>query len=166
MLLFQCNNGYANAPQCYFLRTLPVLLMLNLVVHKVITGALNGQDLVTMPCVMKTTFLLHFCYVIHSSLVKSNYRQEPLWKFWLIMVLSTLCGDSSLGVGLHLTDDHRQLSGSKCRTNSTVSGLRSCLGRNTITTAKMAACNCMCGCWDRRVRETSVAAERRVLARV
>jgi len=30
-LLFHCNNGYANAPQYYVIRTLPVLLCLFMV---------------------------------------------------------------------------------------------------------------------------------------
>jgi hypothetical protein len=27
VMLFCCNNGYANAPQCYVIRTLPLLLI-------------------------------------------------------------------------------------------------------------------------------------------
>ena len=32
-MLFYCNNGCTKAPQYYVIRTLPVLLMLNMVVH-------------------------------------------------------------------------------------------------------------------------------------
>jgi hypothetical protein len=38
LLCFHCNNGYANAPQFYVMRTLPVLLDAKLVVRRVTTG--------------------------------------------------------------------------------------------------------------------------------
>jgi len=33
LLLFHCNNGYKNAPQCYVIRTLPVLFYNTLLIY-------------------------------------------------------------------------------------------------------------------------------------
>ena len=73
--LFHCNNGHANAPHCYVIRTLPVLLiyLLSNVKPTVITEnltlyfeATNTVRYIHISYCFKQTFNGQFCKLIYD----------------------------------------------------------------------------------------------------
>ena len=73
MLLFYCNNGCTNAPQCYVIRTLPVLLL-----NKISIGSTRRLLLSFPLSVRKTAWLSrHSCYDTAGTTKKSWFHSRP-----------------------------------------------------------------------------------------
>jgi len=73
-LLFQCKNGCTNAPQCYFIRTLPVSLIILLKVlcnknalflHKVHTAFLHFTAILSPILDLEIFLLFVFKLILH-----------------------------------------------------------------------------------------------------
>jgi hypothetical protein len=67
--LFHCNNGYMNAPHCYVIRTLPVLLMylLSNIKPKIIT-----ENLVLYFEATNTVHYIHISYCFIQNLMRNS----------------------------------------------------------------------------------------------
>ena len=68
LLRLHCNNGYTNAPQCYIIRTFPVLLYINFFCLMIETEVVQERSLISESEKKRVGIITLVTYLSHNPL--------------------------------------------------------------------------------------------------